>query len=661
MRRLAAMSSFALLGAAAPARADDAALVQMALAADAAGRFDIAVPPGTDAVAAALVQWDRLRAPAYPATFEQLATFLLVNPGWPAEAVLRARAERAVGAATPSPERLAYFDRYPPQGGGAVYRLAEAYAAMGRPADALATARRAWRGASLPFALEADCLARFGASLTPDDHAARADALLWSRQTAAAQRVLPLLAPDARAWAAARLAAQARTPEAAALLAAVPAAYTADPGLLYDRARFLEASGDAAAARRVLADTPVAPGAVRDPVKWMRYRLELARAAARDGDAQTAFRLAANHAAFPMGRALNDRSLAERDAFTDIEWLAGYTALHALGRPGDALAHFSRYQAGAQSPPTRTKGLYWAARAAEAAGEGAAARTFLGEAAAAGETFYGQLAAERLGRAPALPPVANVPIGTTERAAIAASPLVRAARLLGQAGARAQQTVFLRTAAERAATPGERAALAELAGPLGRPDLPVVVGRIARIAGDPWPAYAYPKLVLGPLLDSQWSITHAIARQESNFDLAARSRAGALGLMQLMPGTARGTADKLGLGFSLSRLTADGPYNLQLGAGYYGQLRAQWSGSDVLAVASYNAGPGNVRKWLALNGDPRLPGTDPLAWIEAIPFGETRSYVQRVLENAVVYDLLRPGPFARRAPLSTYLGKPQPG
>ena len=169
------------------------------------------------------MQWDRLRNPAYPATFSELASFLLLNPGWPQEAVIRARAERALGAATPMGERVAFFERFPPQGGGAIYRLAEAYAATGRPAEALAAARRAWAGASLPGPLEAELLARFGAQLTPADHAARADALLWARQTGAATRTLPLLAPDVQAWAAARIALQTRAPDADARTAAVPA------------------------------------------------------------------------------------------------------------------------------------------------------------------------------------------------------------------------------------------------------------------------------------------------------------------------------------------------------------------------------------------------------------------------------------------------------
>ena len=160
-----------------------------------------------------------------------------------------------------------------------------------------------------------------------------------------------------------------------------------------------------------------------------------------------------------------------------------------------------------------------------------------------------------------------------------------------------------------------------------------------------------------------WTIVHAIARQESQFDRAALSHAGARGLMQLMPGTARDTSAKIGVRYDPDGLTTDTQYNIRLGSWLFGRLMDRYGGNYMLSVAAYNAGPGNVNRWIAANGDPRLPGTDVLRWIESIPFSETKNYVQRVLENAVVYDLIDPANarVASRTPLSMYLGKRTPG
>jgi soluble lytic murein transglycosylase len=133
--------------------------------------------------------------------------------------------------------------------------------------------------------------------------------------------------------------------------------------------------------------------------------------------------------------------------------------------------------------------------------------------------------------------------------------------------------------------------------------------------------------------------------------------------MQLMPGTAREVAGKLGLPYDMAGLTGDTNYNMQLGSTYFQQMLSYYRGSYPLAVAAYNAGPGNVNKWLRANGDPRDGGVDMVKWVEAIPIFETRNYVQRVLENAVVYDMLHPQPGRTlpAAPLSFYLGKRTPG
>ena len=261
----------------------------------------------------------------------------------------------------------------------------------------------------------------------------------------------------------------------------------------------------------------------------------------------------------------------------------------------------------------------------------------------------------------ALPPDPVDPaIADEARAAWTGREIVRAARLLGEQQDRQDQTAFLKQIALGVKTAEDHALADQLARDLGRPDLGVIVARVPRPDGSRDPARSgFPTVAVPPAASADWTMIHAISRQESQFDREATSPVGARGLMQLMPATAREQSGKLGLPYEPGRLVADPGYNAQLGAAFWERMLHYYSGSYVLAVAAYNAGPGNVNRFLREHGDPRQPGTDPIDWIEAIPFSETRAYVQKVLENAVMYDLLNPA--RSRAPerdrLAYYLGK----
>ena len=134
------------------------------------------------------------------------------------------------------------------------------------------------------------------------------------------------------------------------------------------------------------------------------------------------------------------------------------------------------------------------------------------------------------------------------------------------------------------------------------------------------------------------SLVLSVIRQESEFFRAAKSRTGALGLMQLMPNTAKEVARKLKIKYKKSKLITNENYNIRLGSYYLKYLLKRYDGSKVLTLAAYNAGPANLKKWLSNMGDPRKKGIDPLVWIELIPYPETRNYVKRVLEAIWIYD-----------------------
>ena len=131
-------------------------------------------------------------------------------------------------------------------------------------------------------------------------------------------------------------------------------------------------------------------------------------------------------------------------------------------------------------------------------------------------------------------------------------------------------------------------------------------------------------------INTSWMF--AVTRQESAFMVQAKSHVGAMGLMQLMPATAKETAQRYGIPLSTPRSAVIPSINIQLGAAYLSQVLNQFKGNRILASAAYNAGPGRVRQWL--RDAKHLPYD---VWVETIPFAETPSYVQNVLTYSVIY------------------------
>ncbi len=619
----------------------------------------------SDQLSEALVEWKRLQqSDNYP--FSDYANFLLAHPGWPGETSRRAAAETVLDSGSWAPGLVTrYFERFAPLTAAGRLRYAEALAASGRRADAEEQARRAWRSGVLRPADEARLSGAFLSALTPADHDARADMLIWRGSSSAAARQLVYVSPSKRALFEARIAFRTKAPDAAERGAAAMEQGRGDPGYIADRARWLRETGQSQSMRAYLAQPRQLASLPGDVEAWYEVLLMAARGAAADGQNSLAYQIASQvDDAYPAGTDISDRPYGERDDYTSLTWLAGTVALEKAGRARDAIGMFERYSHGSKTPQTQSKGLYWAGRAAEAAGQQANAQAYFQRAAGFPDLYYGQLASERLGKPLRRPPDFNARVADNAvREAFFRKEVVRAAQLLGTMGNRQDQSLFVRQIAADATTDTDHILAAELSRTIGRPDLGVMVGRSALQNGlSDYTAAGYPSVRVPEGQADYWTIIHAIARQESQFDRAAVSHAGARGLMQLMPGTAREQSGKLGLSYNRESLTTDTDYNIQLGSSYF-QRMLNLYGSYPLAVAAYNAGPGNVNKWLAANGDPRSGGVDVVTWVERIPIFETKNYVQRVLENAVVYDLLNPERARSRGPanLSWYLGKNRPG
>lgn len=623
----------ALLGAVSGA---DPAVALGPQARDAAQRALSAAESGRWAAAEALARsigspeltdyllWLRLRDERATAAIAEYASFLAEHADWPGLGPLRARAEAVLADKADDRTVLAFFASAEPTTGKGRVRLAKALLAAGHERRAIELLRRSWVEDDLSESDERAVLAAHGDRLQAADHRARLDRLLWDGREAAARRMLPHVDREHRALAEARLRLRGdRSPDAA--VAAVPPALLGTAGLAYERVRWRRVKGLDSGAQAILLDPPSSLGR---PKLWWDERSIQVRRALRTSQYRLAYRLAAGH------------GLESGAELAEAEWTAGWLALRFTREPERAAAHFQRMADIVRTPISRARASYWSGRAASALGRTEAAQRHYRDAAAFPHTFYGQLAATELG-------LVIQPKLTQVAAASVADPgdhaLGRTARLLCELGAHERAVPFVVQLARNAGDDAAARGALRLARDCGRADLAVRAAKALPPEREVTLEASHPIPRIAALTGRRPSLPEpalrlAVTRQESQFDPMARSPAGARGLMQLMPPTARSMARDLGLPFAIERLTRDPDYNARLGVRYLERQLVRFDGEVVLALAAYNAGPGRVAEWLATYGDPR--GGDAhrwIDWIELIPFTETRNYVQRVLESREVY------------------------
>ncbi|NWG45326.1 MAG: lytic transglycosylase domain-containing protein, partial [Alphaproteobacteria bacterium] len=611
--------------------AEDRAALERAF--DAADRgqaagFESAKASLRSALARTLAEWKWLDRQADGASFDRLAAFIEAHPSWPRLSLMEAEAERKV-ADRPAADILAWFERHPPRTGEGHVAWGEALIASGRLEEGKAAIVKAWVELGLPDSAERAFLARHGEHLTQADHEARLTRLLWDGHTTSASQLLSRVSPGARALAEARIALQTRAPNIDGIVGRVPAEYQDDGGLLFDRIRWRRRLGRDEDTWDLLASAPSDPQTLYDPERWWTERHIQARNSLKAGKPELAYAMVAR------------TGLTEGGSFADAEWLAGWIALRHLDKPQRALEHFLTLEAGVSTPISKARAFYWAGRAASAMDDPASARSYY---LAAGErpfTYYGQLALEKL--EPALARVSLDPmpeVSAAERAAILQRPEISAMRLLTAIDAETDLRRFAYELDDRLETPAEFAVVGELLRDLGAPHLSIRTAKYGLFKHYPLLDLAYPTMDLGDAEKGpgpELALVLGLSRQESEFNPAAVSHAGARGLMQLMPATAKITARRHGLSYDQSWLTTRPEYNVKLGRAHLADLLEEFDDSYIFTIAAYNAGGGRVREWIQTYGNPQAEGVDAIDWVELIPFSETRNYVQRVLENVAVY------------------------
>lgn len=585
----------------------------------------LSVAGARGSVARDIIVWHWLRAGQGSAG--DVEVFLDRRPDWPGLDWLRRKSEDSFSGEDPD-RVLRFYEGHPPQTPEGALNHAAALIARGRDGDAQAGLVLAWRTMPMGAGLQEMFLARHGDLLKPH-HAARLDRMLWDDHLVSARRMLPLVGQDQRALAEARIGLMDMAPGVDALIGRVPKALASDPGLAHARFVWRDRKRRNDDAIELLLERSTDAASLGEPDKWARRRSDLARQEMRSGDPLRAYRIAARHHMTPEAGY----------GYADLEWIAGYIALRKLNDPGTAVTHFRRFDAAVASPISKGRAGYWLGRAYAALGDADKAHDAYAAGAGHQTSFYGLLAAERIGR-PFDKTLANPPeLPPWRDAAFMKSSVAQAGLLLLAAGEPDLGERFLAHLVEGLDTQ-EAGQLGQMAVDTQHPHLAVMIAkRAAQDATILYGAY-YPLHPVGELdLPMAAEMTLAIARRESEFDASVISGAGARGLMQVMPKTARIVATDLGIlgGHSTDRLIADWTYNAKLGANYLAGLASDFGGNVVLMSAGYNAGPGRPIRWMEQYGDPRSDAVDVVDWIESIPFDETRNYVMRVTESLPVY------------------------
>lgn len=594
------------------------------------GRWQVSrdLASGTrDALASKIYFWMRFTKNDDITDYTVLTRFIRQNPDWPGIPGLKAKAERAMPESLSNAEVLAWYTDFPPNSAKGVDRYAAALIGSGRTTEAKKFLADWWASTTLSRDDQRMIFRQYNAYLDRHAHFRRFDTMLLRGEYTNAKAVAEVLGPGYPELAEARIALAKDAGNVDTLIMRVPKNLQRDAGFLYERLKWRRKNDMDVAAMEILNNPPPVKE-IQNPKEWWKERHIIIRRLLEKKMYKSAYLLASKH--------------GHLDGFeyAEAEWLSGWLALRFLHKPTEAYQHFEAMYKSVSTPVSKARGAYWAGRAAADFKDQARATAWYKDAAQYQTVFYGQLAGQALGVDYGLPHAAPPTLTGADEQAFKSDELIQAAQIFRKAGQNRDATRFLKAFVERDESAKAYRFAAELAVAMGSLNDAVRISKDATSKGLFLTAQSYP-IITDKLsgINLEWALVHAIIRQESMFDYDAQSPAGALGLMQLMPATAKETAKKIGIAHQNSWLTTNPNHNIRLGSAYLSRLIERFDGSYPMAIAGYNAGPGRIGGWVETFGDPRRGQIDLVDWIELIPIYETRNYVQRVMENLYVYRL----------------------
>ena len=576
------------------------------------------------------IQWKHLLTSGNQASFYDYKVFIDQNSKYPRIGRLKYLAEHKLSTAKISPKKIIdWFDSKEPLSGYGKMIIGESFILTGNKDKGKKLIKEGWINADLSKNELKFFRKKFKKYLNADDYIKRADYLAWNNKYWDLKRLLRYLPKDYELLYTARQILMTRGYGVDQAIKNVPEKFKNDAGLNYDRLKWRRKRGRVDSSLEILLSIKNDKNYLVEPEKWWKEREIISRALIYKKKYETAYKISSNH------------GMSKGSDFAAAEWMSGWIALSFLNDPLIAKDHFQNFYKNVNYPISTSRGAYWLGRTYEKLGDKEQSVYWYDIASKYLTTYYGQLAFLKLDPSGKFELNKDMVIDDKYRYIFFNKELVKITYLLNELKKDKYTKFILRHLANDNIQKGSEVLAAELATNIQRYDFAIQISKISSYQKRfhnkfNYPIISTPKKINGRKIPESAFIL-SIIRQESEFDLSANSHAGAKGLMQLMPYTAKLVSKQAKLPYSKSRLTSDPEYNINLGSHYIAGLILQYEGAYPFAIAAYNAGPNRVKYWKKINKNPQKKQINYVDWVELIKFRETRNYVQRVLENYNVY------------------------
>ena len=576
------------------------------------------------------VQWRHLLTTGNQASFYDYMTFIKRNENYPRINRIKYLAEHKLSTDKISPNKIIdWFGVNDPLSGFGKLILGESHIKKGDIKKGTSLIKDGWVTADLNRSNMKFFRKKYKKYLDANDYIKRADYLAWENKYWDLKRMLRYLPKDYELLYTARQILMSKSYGVDNAIKNVPPKLKNDAGLNYDRLKWRRKRGRVDDSLDIIFKVKNSKDYLVRPDKWWKERAIMARALIYKKKYELAYKVSSEH------------SLDAGPEFAEAEWMSGWIALSFLNDPILAIDHFNNFYQNVGYPISLSRGAYWLGRSYEKIDDKKQSQQWYEEASKYLTTYYGQLAHLKIKPNETFELVEQQKITDEYKKYFYKKDLVKIVYLLDELNKDKYTKHILKHLANDNIENGSEILAAELSTNISRYDFAIQISKLAsyekRFHNDyNYPIISTPKYINGRKIPETAFIL-SIIRQESEFDMTANSHAGAQGLMQLMPYTAKLVSKQAKLPYSKPRLTRDPEYNINLGSHYIAGLILQYDGAYPFATAAYNAGPKRVKYWKKINKNPQKKQVDYVDWVELIKFKETRNYVQRVMENYNVY------------------------